>query len=124
MINSTGVQSPAIYFSEKYDSSIQTQSIGYLPLSCTTQLATKRTMKAPASSFRSHYKAVMRAYRLAFKGDIMALDACAIRMQAITHVRDFTGQWEIPVPLKTSPWARRKTAYKPILAFRRHMKAN
>jgi len=81
-------------------------------------------MKAPATSAKSAYKTVMRAYRLAHKTDIMSPNGCAVRMQATTHVRDFTGQWDVPVRSRTSPWCSRKTLYKPTLAFRRHLRAN
>jgi len=73
---------------------------------------------------KSNYQSVMRAYRLAHKTDIMSENGIVIRMQATTHVRNYTGQWDIPVQSRTSPWERRKTIYKPTLAFRRHLKVN
>ena len=66
----------------------------------------------------------MRAYRLAFKTDIMSDNGFALRMQATSHVRAFTGVWDIPVKSNESPWVRRKTDYKPNLAFRRFIAAN
>jgi hypothetical protein len=73
---------------------------------------------------KAHYKSVMRAYRLAFKTDIMSANGFAIRMQATSQVRAFTGVWDIPIRSNESPWIRRKTDYKPNLAFRRFIAAN
>ena len=81
-------------------------------------------MNAPSNTAKSAYQTVMRAYRLAHKTDIMSENGFVMRMQATTHVRNYTGQWDIPVMSHTSPWERRKTAYKPTLAFRRHLKGN
>ena len=76
------------------------------------------------TTIKENYKSVMRGYRLAYKTDIMSENGFAIRVQATTHVRNFTGQWDVPVYAFTSPWSRSKTAYKPTLAFRRFLKAN
>jgi hypothetical protein len=77
---------------------------------------------------KTSYKTIMRSYRIAYRTDIMSENGIAMRMQATSQVRAFTGKWDIPVPLWQStfgsPFNKRKTLYKPSSAFRRFLKAN